>query len=124
MGTLLGKEDDSFQEHTVQTSSSDTLQGDSSQTASSSSVLTTSWFHGTQSFRKILQCTRDATSWHPSSAWVEFTCSPTQICTTCSTPHLQLAERAATVCWIHIPLCHSLFLALCMGIITRLLYFF
>lgn len=46
-----------------------------------------------------------------------------QISITCLTPHLQLAETAAAICRIHIPPCHSFFLALGMGSTNRLFSF-
>lgn len=88
---------------TAQMCSSEILQGDWSQTASSSNMLPARHLQST--LRTVLQWDPVMhKGWHHlSSLWVEFPCSPTQICVTCFIPYLQLVETAATICISHAP---------------------
>lgn len=101
MGTFLGKQDDPLQEHSPNVFFRD-IQGDGSQIAGSSSLLPARQLHST--LRLNSPSTRSCHAQgvpHLSSFWVEFPCSPTQICVTCFIPCLQLVETAATICISH-----------------------
>lgn len=102
MGTFSG-EWDNHSRSTAQMCSSEILQRDWSQTASSSSMLPARQLQGT--LRTVLQ--QDPVMHkgchHLSSLWVEFPAHPHRS-VTCSIPCLQLVETAATICISHAPL--------------------